>query len=186
MAIPQKNEERLMTGEELARHPELEPCELVDGRVVPMTLAGFRHGKIVARLGSRLGAYAEATQRGEVAVGDVGIYTRRDPDTVRGADVIFISHERYSRRGSLTFLGVAPELVVEVFSPEDRWSEVERKAEEYLSAGALCVWVADPRTRKVLVHRPGSEPETLEMGDILRDEEILPGFALPLSELFRD
>lgn len=186
MVVHQRSDERLMTGEELARHPELEPCELVDGRVVPMTLAGFRHGQIVFRLGAKLGAYVEAARRGEVAVGDVGVYTKRNPDTVRGADVVFMSRERNAQRGSTTFLDVCPELIAEVFSPEDRWSELQRKAQEYLAAGALRVWVVDPRKRRVLVYSLHSETETLEMGDTLRDEEILPGFSLSLSELFRD
>ncbi len=92
MAIPQKNEQRLMTGEELARHPELEPCELVNGRVVPMAPAGHIHGTFELRLAARLLTYVEETGRGVAMVGEVGLYTSRDPDTVRGADILFISH----------------------------------------------------------------------------------------------
>lgn len=186
MAILQKNEERLMTGEELARHPELQPCELVDGRVVPMTLAEFGHGNLALEIGARLRAWAKETGRGLTAVGDVAMYTRRDPDSVRGADVVYISHERYARRSALTWLDVSPELVVEVFSSDGRWSELSRKAHEYLAAGALRVWLVHPRKREVTVHRAGAQPETLGIGDTLRDEEILPGFSLPLSDLFQD
>src|SRR5215213_776864 len=132
MAIPQKNEERLMTGEELARHPELEPCELVNGRVVAMAPAGHIHGTIELRLGARLLAYADETGRGVAMTGEVGVYTSHDPDTVRGADALFISHERYGRRGPGPFLDVAPELVVEILSPEDRPGEVMAKIREYL------------------------------------------------------
>ena len=90
MAIPQRNQEQLMTGEELARHPELQPCELVNGRVVPMTLTEFGHGDLVLEIGARLRVWAKETGRGRAAVGDVAIYTRRDPDSVRGADVVYI------------------------------------------------------------------------------------------------
>ncbi|MFL6199354.1 MAG: Uma2 family endonuclease [Thermoanaerobaculia bacterium] len=186
MAILQKNEERLMTGEELARHPELQPCELVNGRVVPMTLAEFGHGRLALKIGARLQAWTEETGRGRAAVGDVAIYTRRHPDSVRGADVVYISHERYAQRSALTWLDVVPELVVEVFSSDGRWSELSRKAQEYLAAGALRVWLVHPRRREIAVHRAGAQPETLGIGDTLRDEEILPGFALPPSALFQD
>lgn len=186
MAIPQKNEERLMTGEELARHPELQPCELVNGRVVPMTLTAFGHGDLASEVNFRLRVYAKETGRGRVAVGDVAIYTRRDPDTVRGADVVFLSHERCARRGRLTFLDVAPEIVVEVLSPDNRPGEVAQKVDEYLSIGVDRVWVIDGRRRQVRVHRSSAAVETLGLGDTLRDEEILPGFSLPLSELFQD
>jgi Uma2 family endonuclease len=175
-----------MTGEDLAHHPELQPCELVNGRVVPMTLAEFGHGNLALEIGARLRAWAKETGRGRAAVGDVAVYTRRDPDSVRGADVVYISHERYARRGALTWLDLAPELVVEVFSSDGRWSELSRKAQEYLAAGALSVWLVHPRKREITVHRTGVQPETLGIGDTLHDEEILPGFSLSLSDLFQD
>jgi Uma2 family endonuclease len=186
MAIPQKNEERLMTGEELAQHPALQPCELVNGRVVPMTLTEFSHGDLVLEIGARLRAWAKETGRGRAAVGDIAIYTRRDPDSVRGADAVYISNGRYARRSAATWLDVTPELVVEVFSSDGRWSELSRKAQEFLAAGALSVWLVHPRKREITVHRSDAQPETLGIGDTLRDEEILPGFSLPLSDLFQD
>jgi Uma2 family endonuclease len=186
MAVPQKNEERLMTGEELARRPDLNPCELVNGRVVPMAPAGHIHGAAESRLDVKLALYAEETGSGRVMVGEVGIYTGRDPDTVRGADIVFISHERYARRGPSAFLDIAPELVLEILSPEDRPGQVKQKIQEYLAIGVDRVWFVDPRRRSVVVYRSSGQVETLAVGDVLRDEEILPGFSLPLSELFRD
>jgi Uma2 family endonuclease len=186
MAIPQKNEERLMTGEELARRPDLNPCELVNGRVVPMAPAGHIHGAAESRLDVRLALYAEETGSGLVLVGEVGIYTRRNPDTVRGADIVFISHERYALCGPTAFLDVAPELVVEILSPEDRPGQVQDKIREYLSAGVDRVWFVNPRRRSVFIYRSSGQVEALEVGDTLRDEEILPGFSLPLAELFQE
>ena len=186
MAILPKNEERLLTGEELAAHYPDFHGELVNGRPVPMPMAGRSHAQFVMRVGAKLVSYAEATGRGLVLGGEAGLYTRRNPDTVRGADALFISHERYARCGPLTFLDVAPELVVEISSSDDRPGEVAEKVEEYLSAGVDRIWVVSVRRRTVKIHRSGIEPETLRIGDTLRDEEILPGFSLPLSELFQD
>lgn len=185
MAILPKDEERLMTGEELARYPDFHG-ELVNGRPVPMPMAGRSHAQLVMRFGAKLVSYAEATGRGRVLGGEAGLYTRRDPDTVRGADVLFISHERYARCGPLTFLDVAPELVVEIYSPDDRPGEAARKVEEYLSIGVDRVWLVSSRRRTIQIHRADAEPETLGIGDILRDEQILPGFSLSLSDLFQD
>jgi Uma2 family endonuclease len=185
MAILQRDEERLMTGEELARRPDLH-CELVNGRVVPMPMTGRIHAALEMRLGAQLVSYADMTGRGLVLGGEAGIYTRRNPDTVRGADVLFISHERYARCSPLTFLDVAPELVVEIHSSEDRPGEAAKKIREYLAIGVDRVWYVHSRRRQVRVYRSPEQVETLGMGDVLRDEEILPGFALPLSELFRD
>lgn len=186
MAILQKNQERLMTGEELACHPELEPCELVKGRVVPMAPAGPVHGSLEFRLAAKLVAYADESGRGVAMGGEVGIYTGRDPDTVRGADALFISHERYGGWDRGAFLDVPPELVVEVLSPKDRPGEVTTKMREYLAIGVDRVWIVDRRRRQVRIHRSPEQVEILEIGDTLRDDDILPGFSLPLSELFRD
>ncbi|HEX3128560.1 MAG TPA: Uma2 family endonuclease [Thermoanaerobaculia bacterium] len=183
MVIPQRNEEPLMTGEELARRPDLH-CELVDGRVVPMPMTGHVHGTIEAKLGAKLVAYADRTGRGIAMTGEVGIYIRHDPDTVRGSDALFISHERYARRGPYTFLDVAPELVVEVYSPDDRPGEAMKKIREYLAIGVDRVWYVDPRRRQVRIYRAPEQMETLGLSDVLQDEEILPGFSLPLAELF--
>ncbi len=175
-----------MTGEELARHPELEPCELVNGRVVPTAPAGPIHGIVEARLGARLVAYADEMGRGIAMGGGVGLYTSHDPDTVRGADALFISRERYARRGPGAFLDIAPELVVEILSPEDRPGVMTAKILEYLSIGVDRIWLVDGRRRQVRVYRSPEQVETLEIGDTLRDDEVLPGFTLALSELFRD
>jgi len=186
MAILPKNEERLMTGEELARYSDFHG-ELVNGRPVPMPMAGRSHATYQVRLSAKLFAYAEETGRGLVLGGEAGLYTRHDPDTVRGADVLFISHERYSRCGPLTFLDVSPELVVEISSSDNRPGEVAEKVEEYLSIGVDRVWVVSLRRKTVKIHRSGAaQPETLGIGDTLRDKEILPGFSLPLSDLFQD
>lgn len=72
---------------------------------------------------------------GEVMVGEVGIDTGRDPDTVRAADVLFISHERLKKASPEGFLDVVPELVVEIMSPTNKWEEVRRRVEEYLGIG---------------------------------------------------
>jgi Uma2 family endonuclease len=184
MAIPQRNEERLMTGEELARRPDLH-CELVDGRPVPMPMTGRIHARLEVRLSAKLLSYADETGRGVVLGGEAGIYTRRNPDTVRGADALFISNERYARCGPLVFLDVAPELVVEIRSPGDRPGEAMKKIREYLAAGVDRVWYVDPRRQQVRIYRSPEQMETLGMGDVLEDEEILPGFSLTLAELFR-
>lgn len=184
MPLLQRNDETLMTGEELFRRPDLGPCELVNGRVVPLTLTSFIHGVLVAKIGKRLETYAEQTGRGQSANGDVGIYIRRDPDTVRGADVIYISHERLSRSRSASFLDIAPELVVEVLSPTDRWSELMEKVAEYFSAGVLRVWVVNPRTCRILVYRSPESFVEFGAGEVLQEEELLPGFSLPVAEIF--
>jgi|SRR6185369_4736955 len=186
MALAKKADEVLMTGDELWHRSDLEPCELIEGRIVRTCPAGPVHGGLEVRLSARLFGWADSTECGSVLAGEVGIYVRRDPDTVRAADVLFISAERYARRQPAGYLDIAPELVVEILSPDDRWSEVMAKLAEYFEAGVDRVWVVDGRLRRVFSYRSLAEVEPLSGGDVLTDEEILPGFSLPLAELFRD
>jgi Uma2 family endonuclease len=186
MALAERAEEILMTGEELLRRPDLEPCELVEGRIVPKSPTGPIHGSLEARLAARLLAWAESTGQGKVLVGEVGMYVRRNPDTVRAADVLLISYDRYARPGSAGYLNVAPELVVEILSPDDRWSDVMAKLADYFQAGVDRAWVVDGKLRRVFAYRSLAEVQPLGEGDVLMDEDLLPGFSLPLVDLFRD
>jgi Uma2 family endonuclease len=184
MTLLQRRQD-LITGEELSRMPGLGPCELVEGRIVPMSPTSYIHGEIEAEVSAALKAYARAAGKGRVMGGEVGIYIRRDPDTVRAADVLFISSGRYARRESASYLDVAPELVVEILSPDDLWSEVMEKLSDYFSAGVDAVWVLDPRRKEVFSYRSLTGVQRFAEGQILTEEQLLPGFALSVSELFR-
>lgn len=184
MSLPDIREERLLTGEDLLRLPDLGPCELVRGRIVPMTPTGFRHGEIELNLGAALRDWARESGRGRAQVGEVGIYVRRNPDTVRAADVSFISHERLARQVSESYLDVPPELVVEILSPEDRWRDVQAKLDDYFSAGVDRVWVVDPKGCRLSVYFSPSQKQVFESGETLTDSELLPGFSLAVAEIF--
>lgn len=185
MAVLKDSQEVLITGEELYQMPDLGRCELVDGRIVPLSPTGRPHGRATARLTTRLSNFVESHDLGEVLTTDPGVYTRRDPDTVRAPDVTFISHDRLAGCKEDGYLDVAPEIVVEVLSPTDRKGQVARKIEEYLAARVLRVWVLDSKRRQILVHRSNTDVQQFGIGDTLTDEELLPGFRLALSDLFR-
>ena len=185
MTLAQSRQDQLITGEELSRMP-VGPCELVEGRVVSRPPTNYTHGEIETDVSTALKAYARETGRGRVMGGEVGIFIRHAPDTVRAADVLFISHERYTRRQSRSYLDVSPELVVEILSPDDPWSEVMEKLSDYFSAGVDVVWVVNPRRREVYAYRSLTEVRRFGEEQVLTEEEILPRFALPVSDLFRD
>ncbi|MFL6195403.1 MAG: Uma2 family endonuclease [Thermoanaerobaculia bacterium] len=184
MALLKDHGEIWMTGEELLRRPDLEPCELIDGRVVPRMPTGNKHADLESELNMRLRLYGKESKRGRAVGGEAGIYIRRNPDTVRAADVAFISKERDLQPEAMGFLEVAPELVVEILSPDHRSGRLDEKLRDYFSAGVQVVWVVDPEKRRVLIHRSPSDVAVLDERQSLTDEELLPGFSLPLSELF--
>jgi Uma2 family endonuclease len=177
--------EKLLTAKELFAMGDIGPCELVEGVIVKMTPTVMKHGIIVTRVSKVLDIFVQEHKLGQVGAGDVGFITKRDPDTVRAADVLFIAAGRLAGVEGEGFLPIAPDLAVEVVSPGDRWSEVLTKVNEYLAAGVRLVWVVDPRTETVHVYRLG-RVEQLSADDTLDGGDVLPGFALLVSEIFAD
>lgn len=185
MMITQKDDQELVTGEKLFQLGNVGPCELVNGRIVPTLPAGYVHALLEARFADFLLRYAAESRRWQVLVGGAGIYIRRNPDTVRAADIALISGERAARRTSDAYLDVAPELVVEIISPDDLWSDVITKLGDYFAVGVFVVWMLEPRLRTLFAHRSVTDVRQFKEGDVLADE-LLPGFSLALAELFRD
>ncbi len=178
-------EDALISGSELLEMGDLGPCELVEGRVVPMSPAKVQHGRFESRFDFILRKYVQENNLGEVMVGEVGIYVQRHPDTVRAADILFISHERLAQATPHSFLDVPPELVVEILSPSDLWIEVRRKLRDYFTAGVTVVLVVEPDERLIAVYRSLTEVTELTETAVLTLEDILPGFSCPLAELFQ-
>jgi Uma2 family endonuclease len=174
----------LITGEVLAEMEDIGPHELVEGRIVPMSPTGNRHGEIEINIGAELRAFVRSHKLGRVQVGEVGIFTRRDPDTVRAADILFISNERYAQQQSSGFLTVAPDLIVEILSTSDRWTDVTQKLREYFDIGVRLVWIVDPEAQRIYAYRSLTEVQEFTEKDELSGDEVLPGFSAPVAELF--
>ena len=173
------------TAEELlAHHLPNKRTELVRGRLVVREPAGYEHGRVAARVLGRLAAHVYATACGELLAAETGFTLQRAPDTVRAPDVAFIRAGRAPARGTRGFPELAPDLAVEVRSPEDRRAEVAEKVADWIAAGTALVWVVDPEARTVVVHAAGESPCTLLESDTLRGGDLLPGFEVPVRELF--
>ncbi|MBX3439778.1 MAG: Uma2 family endonuclease [Planctomycetaceae bacterium] len=166
------------------------PVELVRGEIVflygvgEMTRPGWRHGIVCQNVGGQLWAWARSCRAGLVASNDTGFLTERNPDTVRGPDLFFISASR--RPVGEIPAGISdaiPELCVEVWSPGDRWREVHRKIDEYLNRGVSEVWVVIPERKTVEVFRQEEAPVIFATDDVLRSD-LLPGFECRVASLF--
>ena len=176
----------LMTAEEFARRPDPgHPEELVRGRIVPMPPPTRRHGQICGKSVRILGNFADEHDLGQVLSNDSGVITEQGPDTVRGADVAFYSYQRIPRGPLPADYGErAPELVVEVRSPSDRWPKILAKVAEFLNAGVLAVVVLDDDSRTALLSMADQAPRRLGPEDELAIPEILPGFSVPVRRFF--
>ena len=177
---------RLVTADELLAMPDDGYCyELVDGKLVKMAPAKKKHGRVAARFGARLFVHVEAFDLGEVSAAETGFRLSSNPDTVLAPDAAFISKSRAEQDAVEDgFWEIAPDLAVEVMSPGDTIAVAETKALRWLDAGSLAVVVAAPRRRRVRVYRPAADVVTLTENDILEIDDVVPGWRLPLRELF--
>ena len=161
--------------------------ELVRGELHTMTPAGYRHGVVIMRLAAKLDQHVVANRLGVVSGAETGFVLTRDPDTVRGADIGFVSQSRIEEGGiPESFYPGTPDLAVEVISPSDRAGEVDAKARDWLSHGVRLLWIIDPRSRTVAVHRPSEPVKTLTEDDTLDGEDVVQGFRCPVRDIFVD
>lgn len=159
--------------------------ELLRGMLVSEPVPGRIHGRTVARLSKLLSNFVDARRLGVVYTGDTGFLLAREPDTVRGPDVAFLSARREKEtENERPYIPGAPDLAIEVLSPSDRTSEVLGKVSDYLAAGCRLVWVVSPASEQVSVFRSPFAPRVLARGDTLDGEDVLPGFRVSLAELF--
>jgi Uma2 family endonuclease len=178
------NMPQLMTAEELLyTHAPNKRTELVRGRLIVHEPPGGRHGYVAANLAFRLNQHTDLTGAGAVFVGDVGFTLRRDPDTVRGPDVAFVSRDRLPQPIPNSYLELAPDLVVEVLSHTDRPGEVLAKVGDWLDAGARLVWVIDPERRLARVYRADGTESMLDEPSQLLGEDVLPDFSCTLAAI---
>ena len=173
-----------MTAEELLRLnlPD-KRTELVRGVLVVREPAGYRHGDVAMRLAAAIYTHVEAHGLGRVFAPETGFTLARNPDTVRAPDVAFISTARLPDPPPRGFAELAPDLAVEVLSPDDRPGEVLAKVGNWLTAGARLVWVVDPVRVLARVYRADGSESMLEETDALRGDDVLPGFEYPLSAI---
>jgi Uma2 family endonuclease len=163
--------------------PEGALCELIDGTLVEKAM-GSLEGFLGARLGRLLGNHVEADGLGVILGGDGEI--RLKQGLVRKPDVTFIPWESFpgGEFPDEAFWTVAPGLVVEVLSPTNTAKEIDRKLAEFFAAGCKLAWVIDPPTRTAKVYTSAKRFKVLDETGVLDGGRVLPGFTLPLADLF--
>ena len=159
--------------------------ELVKGELFKMPPAGYGHGVLAMDLGWRLAQHVAVNSLGQVCAAETGFQLASTPDTVRAPDVAFLSKSRVDEAGPAPgYWAGAPDLAVEVISPSDRYTEVQAKVLDWLNAGTRMVVVVNPRQLTVTVYRSLTDIMILTRNDILEGSDVVPGWTLPLEELF--
>ncbi len=174
----------LHTAADLLRsQPPNKRTELIRGALMVREPAGYQHGHVAARLAGAIHSHVEAHGLGRVFAAETGFILAREPDTVRAADVAFISSARLPEKPPRGFAEMAPDLTVEVLSPDDYAPEVLEKVADWLKAGAKLIWVVDPIRMNARVYRADGSESLLGKTDALDGEDVLPHFTFALGSL---
>ena len=175
-----------MTVEEYLALPD-DGCqyELVQGALIEMPGSGFEHSDIGLGLGAELRAFVRQRGLGRVTGSDGAYILNREERTVLVPDAAFVRADRLPPPGERSgVLELAPDLVVEVASPNDSANMISEKVREYLDAGVQLAWVVFPRRRMVQVYTPDRTSRLLYEDDTLDGGDVLPGFEMRVGEIF--
>jgi Uma2 family endonuclease len=176
---------RLFTVEDIEQDPPEGQWELVDGELVTVTPSGLESSGLGHRIGWIVGNFVYAHGLGMMTGADGGYVLFPDRDTIRVPDVGFIREERLPPKGQRSrFPRLAPDLAIEVLSPSDRASEVVAKLEMYQEAGVPLIWLVDPDKETVTIIAAGQPTRVVKQGDTLDGGDVLPGFTVPVAEIF--
>ena len=174
----------LMTADELSRLPLPDQrVDLVKGVLRVREPAGYRHGVVTMKIAHAIVAHVNARALGVVLAAETGFRLETGPDTVRAPDVAFVSQDRIPPTPLGGYAPFAPDLAVEVLSPDDRAGEVLAKVADWLRAGSRLVWVVDPDRRSARVYREDGTESLLDETGTLEGEDVLPGFSCRLAAM---
>jgi Uma2 family endonuclease len=179
--------QQLMTAEDLLHMPDDGfRYELIRGELRKLAPAGHQHGRIAINVTTPLDQHVRAHNLGTVYAAETGFKLASNPDVVRAPDVAFIRRERVEEVGNVEgYWPGAPDLAIEVISPSDTYTDVQEKIFDWLEAGARMVIAVNPRTRAVTVYRSLTDIVVLSENDVLEGGDVVPGWTVPVRDLFR-
>lgn len=153
--------------------------ELIEGELSVREPAAPPHGSALWNIVRILGNYVHDHKLGTLYLNDTNVYI--DPETIRAADVAFVSKEHLPLKDQRWLL--EPDLAIEMLSPGNRPGYMAKKLSHYLSVRTRLVWYIDPRRRQIDVYRADGSTEVLLPSSTLSGENVIEGFSCPVWEI---
>jgi Uma2 family endonuclease len=175
-----------VTADDLLQMERSGRYQLVRGELRRMQFADNIHGRVVMIIAGSLHAHVIANRLGNVYAAETGFLLATDPDTVRASDVAFVRRERLEQVGDVEgYWPGAPDLAVEVTSPNDRFTEVEGEVFDWLEAGSSMVIVVNPKKRTATVYRSNDDITVLSEEDMLSGYDVVKEWKMRVGDMFR-
>ncbi len=177
---------KLLTADDLLAMPDNGMRrELIKGKLIEMPPGSDDHGFVGNEASWRMSSFIHQHGLGRGRMAETGFRIEVEPDTVLAPDYAFISYERMAGRPEPRgYVQIIPDLVMEVFSPNDRQTQMDRKIRLWLDAGVRLALVVYPATQEIMVHHEDRSVQRFGINDTLICEPVLPGFSCPVADIF--
>ncbi len=174
----------VLTAQEFDNYPfeEDKRYELDEGELIEMTRPTYKHNRVLGYVFVELTIYFRRVRTGQALISE-NLYAL-SPNTRRAPDVAVILGDRHEELKNAKVIPVIPEIVAEVLSPGETPRMIHRKLKQYFEAGVKEVWLIDPDDREIEIWKGPSLPDPVLGGGDVLTSALLPGFAIPLEELF--
>jgi Uma2 family endonuclease len=161
--------------------------ELVDGRAVPVMPASPVHGRLIVKVAYLLERHVREHGLAGIVYSDAGFVLglRRDRERMRSPDVAYVEREKVEAHPDPGRLfRCVPDLAIEIDLTSGKKPHGQQRIVDYLEAGVRRVWAIDPHSRTAVAYRPDGSARLVRSDEALEGEDAVPGFRLPLGELF--
>jgi len=165
---------KLLTAEDVWQINDDAPVELIRGELRETPAGGLRHGGIGSDVAVELGMYGRETKSRRVFTSETGGIISQSPTTLLVPDP----------KALLRFAEIAPDVVLEILSPSQRFADLIEKTGLYLKIGVPLFWLADPERRAITALTPDGSVRVYQSGKTLDGGDVLPGFSVPVDRLF--
>ncbi len=173
----------LVTAEELFWMPSEDAhVELIAGGIERTPLSSALHGLVASDVGIRISEHVHRLRLGTTVAANTGFILRRNPDTVRAPDFAFVRKDRWS--DAEEYFPGAPDLAIEVIEPYETYSNVNAKVRDWLECGVRLLIVIDLGKQSAIIHRSLTESTHIDINGSLDGGAVVPGWTLPLRDLF--
>jgi len=146
--------------------------------------AGVPPAVVVDRVLAKLTAYLAEHPLGRLYTPAMGFMVERPPGGVRAPDIAFVKADRLPVPPPSAFPALAPDLAVDVLTPEQWPKEILERVTQWLRAGTDVVWVFEPQRSVGRIYRREGTEEFIAADGAMRGEELLPGLVFPLTDVF--
>ncbi len=176
----------MSTADKLASMPDDgNRYELIRGELRMMSPADGRHGRVAVRINKILAIHVDDNLLGATFAAETGFKITVDPDTVRAPDAAFVTQDKIDQLEDDTgYLPFAPDLAVEVVSPNDSFASVENKAFSWLHAGTELVLIVEPESKTIHSYRSKTSISVNGVGDEIDASDVVPGWVFKVADAF--